>query len=70
MQARRPTFDQTVSTHEQLLTDAETILQQLHGVGVSGGHRDFHDMIDVNRAALGVLRLNRGPMLRRYWNAI
>jgi hypothetical protein len=70
MQARRPTFDQTVSTHEQLLTDAETILQQLHGVGVSGGHRDFQDMIDVNRAALGVLRLNRGTMLRRYWNAI
>jgi hypothetical protein len=70
MQARRPTFDQTLTAHEQLLNDAETILQQLHGVGVTGGRRDFEDMIDVNRAALGVLRSNRGPMLRRRWNAI
>ena len=70
MQARRPTFDQTVSAHERLLDDADAILQQLHGVGVTGGHRDFQDILDVNRAALGVLRSNRGPMLRRRWNAI
>lgn len=70
MQAHRPTFDQTVTAHEQLINDAETILQQLRGVGVTGGHRDFEDMLDVNRAALGVLRSNRGPMLRRRWNAI
>lgn len=70
MQAPRSTFDETVSAHEQLLADAEVILDQLHGAGVTGGHRDFHDILDVNRAALGVLRSNRGPMLRRRWTTI
>jgi len=65
--ARQPTFNQTIAAHEQALDEAEAILQQLHGVGVTGGHRDFQDAIDANRAALGILRANRGPMLRRHW---
>jgi hypothetical protein len=65
--ARRPTFDETASAHDEMLDTAEALLTQLRRVGVRGGHRDFGDIVDVNRAALGVIRATRGPMLRRRW---
>lgn len=70
VEAQRPTFEETITAHEQILDTAESLLEQLHGVGVTGGDRDFLDMIDVNRAALAVLRSNRGPILRRRWSTL
>jgi hypothetical protein len=68
--ARRPTFDETSGAHEAMLDGAERLLNRLHSAGVRGGHRDFREIIDVNRAALGVLRVNRAPVLRRYWSRL
>ena len=68
--ATHNTFDATADAHDRLLDSAETLLDQLHTTGVRGGHRDFKDAIDVNRAALGVIRGVRGPMLRRRWSQL
>jgi hypothetical protein len=65
--ARLDTFDATVDAHERALDAAETLLQSLQRVGVRGQLRDFANAIDVNRAALSVVRSTRGPMLRRHW---
>lgn len=67
LNARRETFDATLEVHEQLLNDAENLLTRFHGVGIRGQMRDFMDIIDVNRAALAVLRTGIGPRLRRFW---
>lgn len=68
--ARRATFDETADAHERALEAAETLLATLHAVGVKGQLRDFHECVDVNRAALAVLRSNRGPVLRRKWDTL
>jgi hypothetical protein len=68
--ARHPTYDATVAAHNQLLDDAETLLDQLHAAGVRGGVRDFKECIDANRAALAVLGTHRGAMLRRHWSVL
>jgi hypothetical protein len=65
--ARRPSFDATVTAHRQALDAAEALLTQLRAVGVTGGQRDFQDMLDANRAALALLTTNRGAILRRRW---
>lgn len=64
------TFDETVSAHEGLLDAAETLLQRLQSVGVRGQLRDFTESIDVNRAALSVLRTSRGALLQRRWSSL
>lgn len=66
-EARKLTFDDTIAAHGQLLDDAEQLLRKLYNVGVRGQHRDFREIVDANRAALNVLRNNRGAMLRRNW---
>lgn len=66
-EARRPSFDATADAHEALLDRAEALLAQLHGAGVRGQSRDFREAVDANRAALAVLRKNRGPLLRLKW---
>ncbi len=68
--ARLGTFDDTADAHERLLDAAESLLLNLQGVGVRGQLRDFRDAIDVNRAALSVIRSSRGPMLRRKWSTL
>lgn len=68
--ARLGTFDETADAHERLLDAAESLLLNLQGVGVRGQMRDFRDAIDVNRAALSVIRSSRGPMLRRKWSTL
>lgn len=69
-ESRRDTFDTTCDYHERSLDKAETLLTRLHAAGVRGQARDFHDAIDVGRAALAVLRKSRGPLLRRKWNQL
>lgn len=66
--ARAPTFDATADAHDKALDKAEALLTRMHAVGVRGQLRDFKECIDVNRAALSVLRSNRGPVLRRKWD--
>jgi len=68
--ARLDSFDATADAHERALDSAEALLELLHRVGVRGQLRDFANAIDVNRAALNVIRSSRGPMLRRNWAAI
>jgi hypothetical protein len=68
--ARLQTFDDTIDEHERALDEAENLLGSLHSAGVRGQLRDFSIAVDVNRAALSVLRSTRGPMLRRKWNTL
>ena len=68
--ATRAGFDETVDAHEQLLSDADSLLRRLAAAGIRGQQRDFRDIIDVNRAALSWLTSTRGPMLRRKWAAM
>lgn len=68
--ARRETFDETIGVQEQMLDDAERLLDRLHEVGVRGQFRDFKECIEGNRAALAVLRTQRGSMLRRRWTSL
>ncbi len=64
------TFDQNIAHHQNLLDSAEELLRDFIRAGVRGQHRDFREIIDVNRAALTMLTDIRGPMLRRLWNSI
>lgn len=68
--ARSATFDLTVGEHDRALDAAEKLLGRLHTAGVRGQGRDFTESIDVNRAALSVLRSNRGALLSRRWGAL
>ena len=68
--ARHSTFDETIDAHERSLDEAESLLTSLHSAGVRGQARDFAEIIDVNRAALSVLRSTRGPVLRRKWSTL
>jgi hypothetical protein len=61
------TFDDTVSERERLLNDAESAIHTLSAASVRGQLRDFNEIIDVNRAAVSVLTMTRGPILRRAW---
>jgi len=63
-------FDETVERYENMLSSAEDLLGHLSRVGVRGQHRDFGEFVDVNRAALEVLKTTHGPMLRRRWAEI
>jgi hypothetical protein len=68
--AKRPSFDDTLEHHRQTLATAERLLRDLRNRGITGQPRDFSDMIDVNRAALSVLDTNRGAILRRRWASL
>jgi hypothetical protein len=68
--SEKSTFDATVAHHENLLTTARDLLQTLRRSGVVGQGRDFGEIIDVNMAALAVLKGTRGPVLRRKWSTL
>lgn len=70
LNARQNSFDATIEAHESLLVEAETLLTRFHSVGIRGQMRDFREIIDVNRAALAVLRTGIGPRLRRFWTEL
>lgn len=73
-EAHKESFEETVAFHEQLLDQAEELLDILHNAGVRGQNRDFKEkgkeIIDVNRAALATLKSGSGPRLRRNWNSL
>ena len=66
--SRRDTFEATADAHERALDAAEDLLATLQSAAVFGQRRDFRESIDVNRAALSVIRSTRGPILRRKWS--
>jgi hypothetical protein len=66
----KDSFDETVSNYEEMLTQAERLLRRFGENGVRGQHRDFAELLDVNRSALQVLRSTHGPMLRRRWSQL
>lgn len=68
--ASKASFDETIETHEQLLNNAETVLNKLVAAGIRGQQRDFSNIVDVNRAALSLLTSTRGPLLRRKWSSM
>ncbi len=68
--AVRPTFDETLAAHNILLDGAERLLRDLRSMGVRAQQRDFAEIIEVNRAALGALNALRGATLRRAWNQL
>jgi hypothetical protein len=67
LSAVRGSFDETCAAHEQLLNTASDLLQRLAAGGIRGLLRDFTEIVDVNRAALELIRSIRGGMLRRTW---
>ncbi len=69
-QVDQGSLDSAVYEYQKSLDGAESVLQHLRGANVSGQLRDFRDIVDVNRAALGLFTALRGPMLRRQWDAI
>ena len=63
-------FDSAVTGCESTLTAAETLLARLHAAHISGQLRDFSEMIDVNRAGLGLFSALRGANMRRKWDML
>ncbi|MCC6556967.1 MAG: hypothetical protein IT372_28785 [Polyangiaceae bacterium] len=61
------TFDATADAQERMLDRAQSLLQDFQSLGIFGQMRDFSESVDVNRAALNVLRNSRGAVLRRRW---
>ena len=70
MSCDQTSFDTALASHQRTLDDAEKILQRLRGSNVSGQLRDFHQIVDVNMAALGLFTSLRGSILKRMWGSI
>ncbi len=64
------TFDGALAVNAQILDDAESLLGQLAAAGIVGQLRDFGEIVDVNRAAMGLFTSLRGAVLRRRWAAL
>jgi len=65
--AHQPSYDDTLQAQMAMLDAAAGVLGTLRAAGVSGRHRDFAQIVDVNKAALELLNTTRGPILRREW---
>jgi hypothetical protein len=68
--ANSDSFDSAVADCEATLTVAETLLARLRAANISGQLRDFTEIVDVNRAGLGLFSALRGAVMRRQWNAL
>jgi hypothetical protein len=68
--ATETSFDATVASQEQLLDNAEGLLQRLATSGIRGNLRDFGEIVEVNRAALVLFKTLRGAVLRRRWSTL
>lgn len=66
--ARRATFQETMVVQLLLLQTAERYIDFFRRNHVYGQDRDFEDMVDVNRSALGILEQERGFALSREWS--
>lgn len=67
---RQESFDDACLAYAAVLADAEALLARLRGSNINGNLRDFSEIIDVNRAALGLFSALRAPILRRAWASI
>jgi hypothetical protein len=65
--ALKPSYQDTLTSYDQLLANAERVIRRFHGLGISGLARDFRYCIDVNRSALIIFDQARGHQLRRNW---
>jgi len=63
-------FDSAVADYEARLTTAETLLARLQAANIRGQLRDFAEIVDVNRAGLGLFSALRGAVLRRQWDTL
>lgn len=63
-------FESARAAHEATLQGAEALLARLRSANIRGQLRDFSDIVDVNRAALGLFSSLRGSILRRAWSSI
>lgn len=63
-------LEAAIADHQRTLDNAEKLLQRLRSSNVSGQLRDFHQIVDVNRAALGLFGSLRGPILSREWKSL
>ncbi len=63
-------FDSASTTCESFLSGAEALLARLRGANISGQLRDFYEIVDVNRAGLGLFSALRGAVLRREWGRL
>lgn len=68
--ARKSTFEETVIYQNHLLDDSERFVQEFHAHNIRGQLRDFGEIFDVNRAAIGVFQQNRGPIMVREWSSL
>lgn len=68
--ANRESFDSAVADSEATLTTAESLLARLRAANISGQLRDFTEIVDVNRAGLGLFSALRGAVMRRQWNTL
>jgi hypothetical protein len=66
----RESFDSAVADYETSLTAAETLLTRLRAANIHGQLRDFTEIVDVNRAGLGLFSALRGAVMRRQWNTL
>lgn len=66
--ARRATFQETLDAQFLLLKTAERYVEFFHRNHVYGQKRDFENMVDVNRSALGILEKERGFALSQEWS--
>jgi hypothetical protein len=66
----RDSFDSAVADCEGTLTAAETLLTRLRTANIHGQLRDFTEIVDVNRAGLGLFSALRGAVMRRQWNTL
>jgi hypothetical protein len=63
-------FDVTVAECESTLRTAETLLARLRASNINGQLRDFTQIVDVNRAGLGLFSALRGAVMRRQWSTL
>jgi len=62
----RPSFDDTVAAHIDLLDDAEALLKNLSTAGILGQQRDFETLLILTEGPLRPL-LHASPILRHRW---
>lgn len=66
----RESFDSVIANCEATLTTAETLLARLRAANIKGQLRDFTEIVDVNRAGLGLFSTLRGAVMQRRWNTL
>lgn len=66
----KTSFRESIVAQENLLETAQRNLEFIRKFGILGQDRDFRNCIDINLAALQVLKNNRGFVLEREWKSL